>query len=467
MSFINNLYMNNDLIDPMAITRPITSRHSWRIGSYGSREVDRRDAPYNPLNMINESEPNNEIALDMATSIGNPINIHNILQNLVDEFKLSDSLIDILLIPNVKGQSDELINQLKLLRLNITSSNKIIFDIDQLSIKYPIAILMIKYQNSNNQDKMDNQTQNGENSDKIDYNELLKGFNGGGISNLTIAGILDFKSKVCENTRKKENPDVIIKYNKQLDDRNDKHLWFKNNNCSNVSDDIKNNTDITNFAVDEINNNVKINKNICLLSKLKLIEIIDNLLSIYNVFVDYDKLSNIFTHITNVVKTSFKTYCETSKKYNSLLITIDQLNKWFTEFNTLIDIVQKNELGEMSSILFKQIDNDQCKLVNMLQLSKIDNIKKQMDQASQIFTIHYQMINTIAEMFTKPNICRICMNNIADQFISTCGHIICNKCGDNLLNNNVVSSNLGWTNSANCPYCKTLCTKNDLKKIFY
>ncbi len=96
-----------------------------------------------------------------------------------------------------------------------------------------------------------------------------------------------------------------------------------------------------------------------------------------------------------------------------------------------------------------------------------------MTLATKIFQLHYQMVDDLSHSFPKPNTCNICLINPIDQFIDTCGHVICSSCSETIINKSVVPTTNMWDNHDNsnkkgkCPYCNLEFTKVNLRKIFF
>ena len=403
---------------------------------------------------------NSGMDIDKAMALPNTRNLHINLERILEKFKLDTDHIESAKDLYNQNKVSDINSQLKLIKLSIKNSDKIVFNLYSFEKKYPLVYYLIQNKLSKKEDNLGEQQKNLIINDEIDYNDILRGLNPSTAGNLQLSTIINFRSATNIQSRSDDtNREVLTNFEKQLRERN---LYVPGSEdekkieiCSTIG-----------------------SKKSCLLSKKALLEIIENLESIYTQIAEASKWKQYTEYLKNITETSFEQYCSASQKYKYIEQLQKQIKLWISEYDKLTtNIKEENQSNlhlsnqkKFDSILAQKYDHDQQFLTEILLLLNIDEYKNEMENAAKIFTLHHQLVNDFIQPFAKSNICRICLFDEANQFISPCGHVICEKCAKSLSNNNMdlyrFDDHLG-TKQMRCPYCSKDFQSNELKKIFY
>ncbi len=415
-----------------------------------------------------------DFSLNDSLEIPNRDNLHLYLKELMEKFGINLDSSNIIEEMIKKEQGTQFLQQLQLLKFTIINSSKLMFDINKLKLKYPLVVYFIKeYHMKSKKNKLEQKDESESNSqkirlDEVDYNELFKGFNANTMGNLSIADILRFKSYIAIQTRDKNHTEMTInRFNEEISSRN---LATKTINPDSEEP--------VTVSKEPLNKTLK---DLSVFSKTSLLEVIEEMDSMYKVISNRNEWKNHIEYISSTIKSSFENYCKASHKYQKLMIIKSQLENWILEYDKLINlletksdivpIINQNDSIDhtmLSKLLSNKHKTDQLFFVDAIKSLNIDEIIENMRHEAQIFGLHYKLVDDLIKPFTKPNNCKICLLNIADQFIDTCGHIICKLCADQLINDNsamMYSDNN--TNGSPCPYCTKIFNIVNLKKIFY
>jgi hypothetical protein len=206
---------------------------------------------------------------------------------------------------------------------------------------------------------------------------------------------------------------------------------------------------------------------------------IEELEGIYVVVSQREQWKQHIDYLRKKVTESFYSYCHHQKDYQHLVKVKDQIETWVQHYDQLLKTVKPadednsnggSEVGKQSnlgSILSKKFEVDQLFLAETLKSLNIEEVRQKMELSSKIFKLHHQIVEDLTQCLPKPNCCHICLTNEANQFISTCGHIICLPCAETMMTeNNQFRMNLDDKQSS-CPYCNKPFSLKDLRKIFY
>jgi hypothetical protein len=215
----------------------------------------------------------------------------------------------------------------------------------------------------------------------------------------------------------------------------------------------------------------------CLISKTKLLSMIDRMIELYTLMKDNKKWKEHGEDIRKSIHDSFSTYCAIAKKFKSVKEIKTALDKFSMEYMNVLKSIQNSsevlgvEGDTIKNSLEIKVNEGQLFMMDMLKLLNITQIKDQMDDAAKIFKYQYQFINNVIEPLAKPNCCKICLTDQINTFIDTCGHTMCRSCADKLIKPSEMVENLfemrvDGGSKGNCPYCCVEFKSTNLKKIF-
>ena len=416
----------------------------------------QRDGLYTDISdyqMAGGIEIPSALNIDEAVNLPNLNNVHVNLQKILDKFEVDKPFFNSILKNYDKSQLHDLQKQLKLIKFAINNSMKTIFNVDSLQDKYPLVAALIKEQKMDNIELNESKNKNDQpnDTDSINYNEIMKNFKNPKQLNLSISEILRFQSAVNIKTRSNNSTNEINKlYNEQLKSR----------------DMVEKDSNRETFVTKKSN---KFNSSM-IVSKSSLLSIINDLESKYNIINEQNKWKEHIEYVKKTIKESLEKYCQASRQYEKLSSFKKQIDKWIIEHDKLISMMRKElddpkirsdyveDMHKFEKMMMKKYEDDQIFLMNTIGLLNMDKVKKEMEAAGKIFTMHYQFVENLVGSFIKENICKICMNHTADMLIDKCRHLVCVECSKSLISINY---------TARCPYCNQEFNGSDLKKIYY
>ena len=402
-----------------------------------------------------------EMQMDKAINLSNTNNLDKNLQKILEKFKLDAEHISSAKNLYNKDKIEDINQQLKLMKFSVKNSNKIAFNLESFETKYPLACHLIRiwsdFENKLSDSHCFAQSKHGD----IDYNQIFEGFDPHTSADIRLRDIWQFSSLTNVSTRTDDNHEIFRRFNAELRSRNLTGPMQSNLLENKQKPTIRGN----NLACVQI------------LSKKSLLSTINDFEIIYRTIIKGKKWRSYIKFLQNVTQKGFEQYCGAFKKYQYIIQLEEKIKTWINKYDHVLSAIKDestdNGCGlntiQFNAVLSQKYKSDQHLLTHLLKLLNIDETKKNMENAAKIFALHHQLVDDFIQPFAKYNVCRICLLDDADQFISTCGHVICQKCADNLY----CSHNFGLMRNSltkqegRCPYCNTDFKSTDLKKIYY
>jgi len=113
-------------------------------------------------------------------------------------------------------------------------------------------------------------------------------------------------------------------------------------------------------------------------------------------------------------------------------------------------VLFKNETRNVTEVTDKKIWF--AKMFDKTSVLDIEKIKKEYQDAYNLYAGHLMKIKTLSGSVLPTTICQICFNNQVSFFIDPCGHTICTSCKENC------------ETRPKCHYCRAV--RKEYKKIF-
>lgn len=442
-----------------------------------------------------------ENSLDYARALGERNTRHsldgNILPNLgtMEDFTLKKAM-EVTVLPNMFSRLSEMMEKIKSLdtsylsqssglkyndiikdaqafKLNVSNSSDDMIDINLYNETYKFVMPYINDQLSKNIN--DAQLKLKKNDDQITENnypndndiaKFVANLNDLGKKTMTVDQIIHnmkLLAPININMRDQED-DVITKFNQQKEIYD--QLQSKYMNCNK-----KNNT--TKIRIKLKKQNKSFQK---LIPKKSLLSILNHIECMCLSLIDKNIWSSRYKHLSDMISSSFDSFIKIYDKYKRLLDIKSQLEKCITENGILYknislccdDNNNDKEDNEDDELMLKW-EQDQLFLENKIKSLKIDEIKAEMGRSWELLSLHIKLIEDYTQSMAKQNNCKICLKDEADQFIDTCGHVLCKKCCDKLSNeSNFQMNDEGeYVQSQLCPFCQKNFGKSNIKKIYY
>jgi hypothetical protein len=414
------------------------------------------------------------VEADLIDLTENP-NLHTILRKTMEKFKLDPSRLDALTNSPTSETISEITRQLSLIKFSIKSSCAQAFKLVDFKKKFPLVIELIDLHFFH----MNSSVPLSESDLKtLDYNQLFERMNISSLRHLPLGDIIQTQLLLKgQQTKKVAYKKVVSDFFGEIEDR---HLPKLSN--FQVTENHLLNEGLP--VINRPDSSLKIQANVedkdpnCnLIEKPQLIKMIEELEGIYVIVGQREQWKQHIDYLRKRVTESFHSYCHHQKEYQHLIKVRSKIETWVDHYDQLLKTVkpsdepdQNFEVGmpsNLESILSQKFEADQLFLAETLKSLNIEEVRQKMEMSSKIFKLHHQIVEDLTQCLPKPNCCHICLTNEANQFISTCGHIICFPCAETMMvENNQYRMNLNEKQSS-CPYCNKPFTLNDLRKIFY